>query len=140
MRENVKRWNKADVLLFEYFNKSFWKKIENEGENFYKELTVFRERNFEIKRACVTNETRLQTILKGKKVKGYVIRNDLPNELLTVCQKMTAREVDYLELLRVKQRQQSSHIMVDRPPMESEHEREDEESWELAKDLAYEPV
>ncbi|KAL9981527.1 hypothetical protein ACROYT_G010237 [Oculina patagonica] len=34
VRENVKRWNKADVFLFEYFNKSFWEKIENEGENF----------------------------------------------------------------------------------------------------------
>ena len=34
VRENVKRWNKADVLLFEHFNRSFWKKIENEGESF----------------------------------------------------------------------------------------------------------
>ena len=60
VRENVKRWNKADVLLFEYFNKSFWKKIENEGRNFYKELNIFHQKNWEIKRACVTNGTRLQ--------------------------------------------------------------------------------
>lgn len=26
VKENVKRWNKADVLLFEYFNEAFWKK------------------------------------------------------------------------------------------------------------------
>ena len=84
VRENVKRWNKADVLLFEYFNKSFWKKIENEGETFNKELNTFRQKNWEIKRACVTNGTRLQTIYKGKKAKGYVIRNDLFGEQLAV--------------------------------------------------------
>jgi len=140
VRENVKRWNKADVLLFEYFNKSFWKKIENEGENFYKELTIFRQKNWEIKRACVTNGTRLQTMYKGKQAKGYVIRNDLPGALLAVCQKLIASEIDYLEHLRVKQRQRSSHIKVDQPTMETERKREDNESWELAKDLAYEPV
>jgi len=140
VRENVKRWNKADVLLFDYFNKSFWKKIENEGENFYKELTIFRQKNWEIKRARVTNETRLQTMYKGKQAKGYVIRNDLPGALLAVCQKLITSEIDYLEHLRVKQRQRSSHIKVDQPTMETEHKREDNESWELAKDLAYEPV
>ena len=140
VRENVKRWNKADVLLFDYFNKSFWKKIENEGENFYKELTIFRQKNWEIKRARVTNETRLQTMYKGKQAKGYVIRNDLPGALLAVCQKLITSEIDYLEHLRVKQRQRSSHIKVDQPTMETERKREDNESWELAKDLAYEPV
>ena len=50
VRENVRRWNKADVLLFEYFNKSFRKKIEKEGESFYKELNIFRQKNWEIKR------------------------------------------------------------------------------------------
>ena len=98
-----------DVLLFEYFNKSFWKKIENEGENFYQELTIFRQKAWEIKWGCVTNGTRLQTIYKGKQAKGYVIRNDFPGELLAVCQKLITSEIDYLEHLRVKQRQRNSH-------------------------------
>ena len=133
-------WNKADVLLFEYFNKSFWKKIEQEGGNFYKELTIFRQKKWEIKRTCVTNGTRLQTIYKGKQAKGYVIRNDLPSEQLPVCQKLITSEIDYLEHLRVKQRQPSSHFEVNQPTIETEHKREDNESWELAQDLAYEPV
>ena len=140
VRENVKRWNKADVLLFEYFNKSFWKKIEKEGESFYKELNMFRQKNWEIKQTCVTNGTRLQTIYKGKQAKGYVIRNDLPSERLAVCQKLITSEIDYLEHLRVKQRQPSSHFEVNQPTMETEHRREDNESWELAQDLAYVPV
>ncbi|XP_078361539.1 galactosylceramide sulfotransferase-like [Oculina patagonica] len=140
VKENVKRWNKADVLLFEYFNKSLWRKIENEGESFYKELAIFRERNSEVKRACVTNETRLQTIYEGKRAKGYVIKSDTPSELQTLCQKLLISEKDYLQHLRVKQQERMSQFTVDPPRNEIEHEREDKESWDLAKDLVYEPV
>ena len=127
--ENVKRWNKADVLLFEYFNKSFWRKIENEGESFYKELTIFRERKSDMKRACVTNETRLQTVYAGKLVKGYFIRTDLPKGLQTICKKMTISENSYLAYLRKKHDQ----------GLEKEME-EDEETWDREQDLVYEPV
>ena len=102
VRENVKRWNKADVLLFEYFNKSFWKKIQNEGEDFYKELSIFRERKKDMKRACVTNESRLQTVYAGKLVKGYAIRTGLPKRLQTICEKMAISENSYLAYLRKK--------------------------------------
>ena len=129
VRENVKRWNKADVLLFEYFNKSFWKKIENEGESFYKELTIFRESKSEMKRACVTNESRLQTMYAGKLVKGYSIRTDLPKGLQTFCKKLTMSENSYLAYLREKQNQRLGKEM-----------EEDKETWDLKQDLVYEPV
>lgn len=129
VRENVKRWNKADVLLFDYFNKSFWEKIENEGESFYKELAIFRERKDEIERTCVTNETRLQTVYWGKRVKGYAIRTDLPKELKTLCEKLTITENEYLGYLRGKHSKRLQNE-VD----------EDKESWDLSKDLVYEPV
>ena len=129
VKENVKRWNKADVLLFEYFNKSFWKKIENEGKIFYKELAIFRERKSEIKQACVTNETRLQTVYSGKRVKGYAIRTDLPKELHTLCKKLTTSENAYLRYLRGKHSRR----------LEKEMEV-DKETWDLSRDLVYEPV
>ena len=129
VRENVKRWNKADVLLFEHFNRSFWKKIENEGESFQKELTIFRKRNSDIKRACVTNESRLQTVFVGKLVKGYSIRTDLPKGLQTFCEKLTTSENSYLAYLRKKHDER----------LEKEME-EDKETWDLKQDLVYEPV
>ncbi|KAJ7388715.1 hypothetical protein OS493_035993 [Desmophyllum pertusum] len=129
VRENIKRWNKADVLLFEYFNKSFWDKIENEGENFYKELATFRARKSEIKRACVTNETHLQTVYAAKRVKGYSIRSDLPKGLKTLCNKFTISENAYLAYLRGKHNER----------LEKDVD-EDKESWDLSKDLVYEPV
>ena len=129
IKENIKRWNKADVLLFEYFNKSFWIKIENEGESFYEELAAFRERKREIKNTCVTNETRLQTVYSGKQVKGYSIRKKLPNELKTLCEKLTITINSYLTKLRRKHEEKLAKE-VD----------EDQESWDRSTDLVYDPI
>ena len=129
VRENVRRWNKADVLLFEYFNKSFWKKIENEGESFYKELNIFRERKSDMKRTCVTNVSRLQTVYAGKLVKGYSIRTDLSKGLQTICEKMAISENSYLAYLIKKQDERLDKEM-----------EEDKETWEVDQDLVYEPV
>jgi len=36
VEENIRRWNKADVLLlFDYFNATFWRKIKMEGPSFH---------------------------------------------------------------------------------------------------------
>ena len=129
VRENVRRWNKADVLLFEYFNKSFWKKIENEGESLYKELNIFRERKSDMKRTCVTNESRLQTVYAGKLVKGYSIRTDLSKGLQTICEKMAISENSYLAYFIKKQDERLDKEM-----------EEDKETWEVDQDLVYEPV
>ena len=141
VQENIKRWNKADVLLFDHFNKSFWKRIENEGESFRKELAIFRQRNREIKQACVTNKTRLQIVNAGKFVKGYDLKSDLPKGLRPLCEKMTMSENKYLRHLREKQ-EKAEPIEVGQLNYTevSQEMEEDEESWDLANDLIYEPV
>ena len=40
-KENIKRWNKADVFLYQHFNQTFWRKIQLEGEDFYNDLATF---------------------------------------------------------------------------------------------------
>ena len=141
-RENVRRWNKADVMLLEYFNKSLWENIKNEGKSFQEELAIFRAKMREVKQACVKNETSLQRLYANKFVKGYALKSDLPEGLRTLCVKMTTSENNYLSRLRKKQKDQTETTEV-KPTNFTEVERElkeDEESWNLAKDLIYEPV
>lgn len=142
VRENIIRWNKADVMLFEYFNKTFWKRIKNEGESFREELTIFRQKKREIKQACVTNENRLQHLYSRRYVKGYALKSDLPEGLQNLCEKLTISENRYLNYLRRKKKVQNETIEVE--PFNyteiNQELKEDEESWDLAKDLVYEPV
>ena len=70
VKENIRRWNKADVLLFNYFNATFWTKVKMEGPGFYEDLSAFRRRKQEITRLCLINGTRLQRAYHSKFVKG----------------------------------------------------------------------
>ena len=140
VRENIKRWNKADVLLFEHFNKSFWRKIKDESPSFNEELAIFRQRNSEIRQTCITNKRHLQTIYEGKQAEGYSLRKNLTPKLLTFCKKLIISEKDYLKYLREKHQQASTHVTIDLPKNDTEHEHEDKETWDVTNELAYDPV
>jgi len=94
VRENIRRWNKADVLLLNYFNATFWRKVTMVGTGFHKDLSAFRRRKQEIKQLCL-NGSRLQNTFRGKYVKGYTLRNDLNLSLVR-------KENDVLAYLRKK--------------------------------------
>ena len=134
VKENIKRWNKADVLLFTYFNATFWKKIEMEGSGFYEDLSVFRERRLKLQQMCFENGTgAVQEVFRGKIVKGYSTRNDLNSSFKFLCNRLIKTENDYLDELRRKRKEQ----------LESELEKQtridDSTSWNVAKDLQYVP-
>ena len=63
---NIRRWNKADVLLFNYFNATFWKKVEKKGSGFYEDLSAFRERRLKIQKLCFESRTKIELIWGNK--------------------------------------------------------------------------
>ena len=77
VQDNIRRWNKADVLLFNYFNATFWKKVEREGSGFYEDLSAFRERRLKIQKLCFERKTKIERIWGNKYVKSYSTRNNL---------------------------------------------------------------
>ena len=135
VKENIKRWNKADVLLFTYFNATFWEKIEMEGSGFYEDLSAFRERRLKLQQMCFENGTgAVQQVFKGKIVKSYFTRNDLNSSFKFLCNRLIKTENGYLHELRRKRKKE----------LESELEKQtridDSTSWNVAKDLQYVPV
>ena len=135
VKENIKRWNKADVLLFTYFNATFWRKIEMEGSGFYEDLSAFRERRLELQQMCFENGTgATQRVYKGKDVKSYSTRKDLNSSFKFLCNRLIITENSYLDELRKKRKKE----------LESDLEKQtgidDSTSWDVAKDLQYIPV
>ena len=59
-------WNKADVLLFNYFNATFWKKVQKKGSGFYEDLSAFRERRLKIQKLCFESRTKIELIWGNK--------------------------------------------------------------------------
>ena len=135
VKENIKRWNKADVLLFAFFNATFWRKIEMEGSGFYEDLSAFRERRLKLQQMCFENGTGAVQRLFGKKeVKGYSTRKDLNSSLKFLCNRFIMREDSYLDKLREKRKEQLES------DLEKQTRIDDSTSWDVAKDLQYVPV
>ncbi|XP_070580630.1 galactosylceramide sulfotransferase-like isoform X2 [Ptychodera flava] len=53
----ILKWNKADVKLYEHFNKTFWKKVHSYGADFYKDVREYRTRLQEFQEDCVEMNT-----------------------------------------------------------------------------------
>ncbi|XP_070546750.1 galactosylceramide sulfotransferase-like isoform X2 [Ptychodera flava] len=58
--ERILKWNKADVKLYKHFNRTFWKKINSYGADFYRDLREYRTRLKQFEDECVNrNKTKL---------------------------------------------------------------------------------
>ena len=137
VKANIKRWNAADELLFQYFNQTFWHKIEMEGKGFYDDLEAFRRKKEEISRLCLTNGTSLQRQYRDKYVKAVSLKQDLMEENRELCERMTTSENSYLAQLRRKQSIRLANLLA---AAENEERAEEMTSWDVATELSYAPV
>ena len=99
-KDAIERWNKADFMLYDFFNATLWEQIRNE-ENFSSELESFKRRRHEVESHCE----------KGKIAEGTDISFDFvdfnetqssgsPVELNDICIKLRMKDTDYLEYFR----------------------------------------
>ena len=69
VRHKIRKFNYADVLLYNHFNNTLWKKIEEYGPKFEHDLRYFREINHHIFQQCGNNTSHLEK--RGKRVVKY---------------------------------------------------------------------
>ena len=56
VREQIRKWNTADVLLYDAFNQTLWKTIEREGPGFVQDLALFKKLNEAMKKNMFRRE------------------------------------------------------------------------------------
>ena len=54
VKKNILTWNRADATLFHHFNKTFWRKVQQEGPSFYEDLKAFRKINQDYQAMCTS--------------------------------------------------------------------------------------
>ncbi|XP_058971685.2 galactosylceramide sulfotransferase [Pocillopora verrucosa] len=104
VREQIKKWNAGDVLLYDYFNKTLWRMIGDEGPEFYRDLSIFQQKLKAVKSACVQEYNVLTPLIPGKRifVHGYALRTNISKELYKTCYKMTLNEAPFMTYHRKK--------------------------------------
>lgn len=91
--EQIQRWNKADAMLYRYFNDTLWSEIHSEGKEFIEELRDFRSKHEEVEKDCLGPSMNLKKITLNPDVSSY-------NRYL--CGKMLFSEIEYLHYFRRK--------------------------------------
>ena len=92
--EQIHRWNKADVMLYQYFNETLWSEIKSEGKDFVEDLRELRAKLEEMERECLgSSAVNLEKITLNSNVSSY-------NRYL--CEKMLLKEIEYLHYFRRK--------------------------------------
>lgn len=104
LAHKIRQWNRADMLLYDYFNRTFWNKVEKFGKMFW--INVHRLRNYNkmLEEECLLpGEYFAKAYAKQSKfVRGYVLKENFNPQLKLLCGKMITNEIDYMEYLRRK--------------------------------------
>lgn len=135
VRDDIKSWNKADFMLYQHFNRTFWRKIKAQGPGFQRELKIFRRKKEAFTRACLQKGNFLDEAYTGVYVKGYSLKKNVPKKKRIMCQNMMKNELSYVKFFREKMSKEVKHI--EEP---EEYLDDPKNDWEVAGDLEHDPI
>ncbi|KAJ6669267.1 hypothetical protein lerEdw1_008076 [Lerista edwardsae] len=111
-QDKVKEWCALDWKLYQHFNNTFWRKIQEKMDlkTLYEEVKLLQKRQKELMDVCLLEETGINgNKIKDKKLKpyqsgqakilGYNLKDNLDNVTLKVCQKLILPELQYMAYL-----------------------------------------
>ncbi|XP_062301025.1 galactose-3-O-sulfotransferase 4 [Scomber scombrus] len=115
-REKLRQWNALDWSLYKAFNRTFWEEIDRFGHaQMEEEVALLRMRRDDLARVCLrdggkpveAHRIRDKTIRPFQsglvKILGYELHPGLDNITRTACLRMIRPEIQYKDVLDVKQ-------------------------------------
>ena len=102
LQDAIKAWNDADGQLYDYFNKSLWKKIEEEPDGFWTEVELLKEKTKSYNENCMYSKPKSHT--NTSFTLPIDIRQDLEPDIKLLCERSALPEKKYIKLLKEKQR------------------------------------
>lgn len=101
-QSKILKWTKADVLLYEYFNQSLWRKIRNEGASFWDEVELLRKRNDELKEICLRTGLFTDRPYQSSTaiIYGHSLKASISNTFKLSCKRMIRSEGKYIQYFR----------------------------------------
>ncbi|XP_072027109.1 galactose-3-O-sulfotransferase 2-like isoform X2 [Amphiura filiformis] len=98
LKKKIRLWNAGDVLLYNHFNETFWRKVKEYGSDFKTDLEKFRLLDTEVFNKCIDKD---KVNTKDKRVDKYTLN---PKQTGTYCQDIFRGDIGYTPLLRKQQK------------------------------------
>lgn len=96
LAEKILKWNKADNRLYDYFNKTFWNRVDVYGkQRMAEDLEVFQRKQKEAEKKCIDS-------YQPFKKKPWILGAKLVKKPSDYCRNLAASETVYGERLREK--------------------------------------
>ncbi|XP_035485550.1 galactose-3-O-sulfotransferase 4 isoform X2 [Scophthalmus maximus] len=115
-REKLRQWNALDWHLYKAFNQTFWEEIHRFGlAEMQQEVALLRTRRDDLARVCLRDggkpveayrirDKNIRPFQSGLvKILGYELQPGLDNTTRTACLRMIRPEIQYKDVLDVKQ-------------------------------------
>lgn len=103
VKQNIRQWNKADVMLYDYFNGTLWRKIQDYGPSFWDDLNDFRRINYKMQSSCVEKKQSFEKAFKSSdEVVSYRLNSKVSAYDRYFCMKILRNETEYVEYYRRK--------------------------------------
>lgn len=135
VKEDIKSWNKADFMLYQHFNRTFWRKVRAEGPSFQRELKRFRRQNRALTRACLQQGDFLDEAYTGVYVKGFSLKKNVPEKKKLLCESMMKNEISYVTYFRARMK-----TRIESTEEPDEYLDDPLNDWEVASDLEHDPI
>ena len=103
-RQRINEWNKIDKELFNHFNKTFWEKVNSKGETFRKDLRQLLSINKQLDQSCLSHGSHYDKSQPWFPILGFKLKDETTNKnIRTLCEDMIRSEIDFTNLLKLKQ-------------------------------------
>lgn len=135
VKEDIKSWNKADFMLYQHFNRTFWRKVRAEGPSFQRELKRFRRQKRALTRACLQQGDFLDEAYTGVYVKGFSLKKNVPEKKKLLCESMMKNEISYVTYFRERMK-----TRIESTEEPDEYLDDPLNDWEVASDLEHDPI
>ncbi|XP_078583794.1 galactosylceramide sulfotransferase-like [Branchiostoma floridae x Branchiostoma japonicum] len=107
MAGKIRQWNKADVMLFDHYNKTLWSQLSLLPKTWRKEVEKLKERNLQLRNACVRSDRATGNEVdktlrgfqpKGISINGFVLKDAAKDNV--TCRRMVTPEVPFTKELQ----------------------------------------
>lgn len=104
LAKKIHQWNRADTALYEYFRDVFLRKLNEQDEEFFRDVNDLKINNEVMRDICLESVSENDESYQDTGIKGFHVRQNLTEPLKTTCAKMTWNEIRYLGYFRYKQK------------------------------------
>lgn len=92
LAKRIRAWSHGDVLLYNHFNNTFWKRVKDYGPTFKEDLRHFRELNQRVYDDCID---RNNTNKSDKRVEKLKLKNTSER-----CKRLQRGDINYTPMIR----------------------------------------